>query len=123
MVRKFAFHMILAGHRFSKAGQVSIIFPDGKYQFSVFIWAACYYGKRCLASGVFMLVRCIELSNHKNDVCIDLLHLYFKVMLRITDLKFSDVFDFWVQLYTQIKKSYTILYEVASHEMFYNNVL
>lgn len=25
MVRKFAFHMILAGHRFSKAGQVSII--------------------------------------------------------------------------------------------------
>lgn len=23
MVRKFAFHMILAGHRFSKAGQVS----------------------------------------------------------------------------------------------------
>lgn len=26
MVRKYAFHMILAGHRFSKAGQVSI-FP------------------------------------------------------------------------------------------------
>lgn len=24
MVRKFAFHMILAGHRFSKAGQVSL---------------------------------------------------------------------------------------------------
>ena len=23
MVRKYAFHMILAGHRFSKAGQVS----------------------------------------------------------------------------------------------------
>lgn len=30
MVRKFAFHMILAGHRFSKAGQVSIIFLCGK---------------------------------------------------------------------------------------------
>lgn len=24
MVRKFAFHMILAGHRYSKAGQVSV---------------------------------------------------------------------------------------------------
>ena len=30
MVRKFAFHMILAGHRFSKAGQVSITFLHGK---------------------------------------------------------------------------------------------
>lgn len=68
MVRKFAFHMILAGHRFSKAGQVSISFPHRQYaQYLVLavknMLNVSLVWKRCMASDTFVLVRRIQLCD------------------------------------------------------------
>lgn len=74
MVRKFAFHMILAGHRFSKAGQVSI---PGKYLTSLFLTGApnmfiyCKIFKICVDwvanSGSIWGLKWAELSQKDNS--------------------------------------------------------